>query len=224
VQDHIKRKGLMLVLSSPSGAGKTTIARALLAKDDQIQLSVSVTTRPMRLGEVHGKDYYFENKQHFEDILNNGGFLEHATVFNNYYGTPKKSVDDITLSGKDVLFDIDWQGTQQLQEKCSQDLVTVFILPPSIQALEERLKKRATDTKEVVEQRMNESLLQISHWPEYDYVIINHDLNKSINQIEMILHAERLKEDDKWVLSILSIKFEKKITHPILHKREREGC
>lgn len=193
MQDNINRKGLMLVLSSPSGAGKTTIARALLAKDDQIQLSVSVTTRPMRSGEVHGKDYYFENKQYFEDSLHKGGFLEHATVFGNYYGTPKQSVDDITLSGKDVLFDIDWQGTQQLQEKCSQDLVTVFILPPSIQVLEERLKKRATDTKEVVEHRMNESLFQISHWPEYDYVIVNHDLNKSIMQIEMILHAERLK-------------------------------
>jgi guanylate kinase len=193
VQDNIKRKGLMLVLSSPSGAGKTTIARALLATDSEIQLSVSVTTRPMRPGEVHGKDYYFENKQYFEKTLNEGGFLENATVFGNHYGTPKKSVDDITLSGKDILFDIDWQGTQQLQEKCSQDLVTIFILPPSIQALEERLKKRATDTKEVVEQRMNESLFQISHWPEYDYVIINHDLEKSIKQIEMILQAERLK-------------------------------
>ncbi len=193
MQDSIKRKGLMLILSSPSGAGKTTIARALLAKDDQVQLSVSVTTRPMRKGEIHGKDYHFEDKQYFEDLLNKDGFLEHAKVFGNHYGTPKKSVDEITSSGKDVLFDIDWQGTQQLQEKCAQDLVTVFILPPSIQALEDRLNRRATDTKEVVEHRMNESLFQISHWPEYDYVIINHDLDKSIKQIELILQAERLK-------------------------------
>ena len=117
MQDSIKRKGLMLILSSPSGAGKTTIARALLAKDDQVQLSVSVTTRPMRKGEIHGKDYHFEDKQYFEDLLNKDGFLEHAKVFGNHYGTPKKSVDEITSSGKDVLFDIDWQGTQQLQEK-----------------------------------------------------------------------------------------------------------
>ena len=193
MQDSIKRKGLMLVLSSPSGAGKTTIARALLAKDDQVQLSVSVTTRPIRKGEVHGKDYHFESQKNFEDLLQNDGFLEHAQVFGNHYGTPKKSVDDITASGKDVLFDIDWQGTQQLQEKCAQDLVTIFILPPSIQSLEDRLNRRATDAKEVVEQRMKESLFQISHWPEYDYVIINHDLDKSIKQIELILQAERLK-------------------------------
>lgn len=193
MQDSIKRKGLMLVLSSPSGAGKTTIARALLSKDDQVQLSVSVTTRPMRQGEVHGKDYHFENDQYFENLLREDGFLEHAKVFGNHYGTPKKSVDQITSLGKDVLFDIDWQGTQQLQEKCAQDLVTVFILPPSIQALEDRLNRRATDSKEVVEKRMNESLFQISHWPEYDYVIINHDLDKSIKQIELILQAERLK-------------------------------
>ncbi|PIZ33045.1 MAG: guanylate kinase [Alphaproteobacteria bacterium CG_4_10_14_0_8_um_filter_37_21] len=193
MQDSIKRKGLMLVLSSPSGAGKTTIARALLAKDNQVQLSVSVTTRPIRKGEVHGKDYHFENQKHFEERLQSGGFLEHAKVFGNYYGTSKQSVEEIITSGKDVLLDIDWQGTQQLQEKCAQDLITVFILPPSIQALEDRLNRRATDTKEVVEQRMTESLFQISHWPEYDYVIINRDLDKSIKQIELILKAERLK-------------------------------
>lgn len=193
MQDSIKRKGLMLVLSSPSGAGKTTIARALLAKDNQVQLSVSVTTRPIRKGEVHGKDYHFENQKHFEERLQSGGFLEHAKVFGNYYGTSKQSVEEIITSGKDVLLDIDWQGTQQLQEKCAQDLITVFILPPSIQALEDRLNRRATDAKEVVEQRMTESVFQISHWPEYDYVIINHDLDKSIKQIELILKAERLK-------------------------------
>ena len=193
MQDSIKRKGLMLVLSSPSGAGKTTIALALLAKDNQVQLSVSVTTRPIRKGEVHGKDYHFENQKHFEERLQSGGFLEHAKVFGNYYGTSKQSVEEIITSGKDVLLDIDWQGTQQLQEKCAQDLITVFILPPSIQALEDRLNRRATDTKEVVEQRMTESLFQISHWPEYDYVIINRDLDKSIKQIELILKAERLK-------------------------------
>lgn len=189
----MERRGFMLVLSSPSGAGKTTIARALLQKDHQVKLSVSCTTRPPRKNEIHGQDYFFESVASFHNILNLNGFLEHAKVFDNYYGTPKKPVETMLAEGYDVLFDIDWQGTQQLQAEAPQDLVSVFILPPSKAILEERLNRRGTDTKEVIDRRMADSLQQISHWPEYDYVIVNHDLNQSIIQLESILHAERLK-------------------------------
>ncbi|MDP2194022.1 MAG: guanylate kinase [Alphaproteobacteria bacterium] len=193
MQNSITRRGLLLVLSSPSGAGKTTIARALLSQDQSLALSVSVTTRPMRRGEVDGTDYYFKTQDEFQELLNQNAFLEYAQVFSNFYGTPKKEVEQIISRGKDVLFDIDWQGTQQLQEKCPQDLVTIFILPPSIDILEQRLRRRATDSEAVVKQRMDEALNQISHWAEYDYVIVNDDLNHSIKQINLILQAERQK-------------------------------
>jgi guanylate kinase len=183
----------MFVLSSPSGAGKTTLSRELLNRDSDIRLSVSVTTRPKRPGETEGIDYYFVDNTEFSLRLNRGEFLEHAKVFNNYYGTPQAPVEKHLASGKDVLFDIDWQGTQQLAEKARDDLVSVFILPPSTSELERRLKTRAQDSAEVVAFRMEKAADEMSHWSEYDYIIVNHDLERSIAAVEEILHAERLR-------------------------------
>ena len=191
----ITRRGLMLVLSSPSGAGKTSICDRLLQQEVELILSVSATTRKRRPGEVDGKDYHFLSTLEFETRINNSEFLEYAKVFGNYYGTPLNLVEKSLKSGVDVLFDIDWQGTQQMKAKARQDLVSVFILPPSTQELEKRLFKRAQDTSEVVAQRMSKSASEMSHYPEYDYVIINYDLNKSVHQVQSILNAERSRRE-----------------------------
>jgi guanylate kinase len=180
-------------MSSPSGAGKTTLSRALLASDKNISMSVSVTTRPARPGEVDGKDYYFLTKNRFIEMRDAGELLEWAEVFGNFYGTPKKPVLDALKEGRDVLFDIDWQGTQQLAQAMDDDLVRIFILPPSAEELRERLIKRAQDSASVVAKRMAEASREISHWPEYDYVIVNSDVTESNAQIKAILTAERLK-------------------------------
>lgn len=187
------RRGLMLVLSSPSGAGKTTLSRRLLESDDEITMSVSATTREKRPGETHGTDYYFVDHDRFRDMVSNDELLEHAIVFGNYYGTPRGPVMDALSKGKDVLFDIDWQGTQQLTESVEKDLVRVFILPPSVSALEQRLKSRAQDSDETVRKRMAEAKNEISHWAEYDYVLVNDDLEKTYAQLVKILDAERLR-------------------------------
>jgi guanylate kinase len=197
----IQRRGLMLVLSSPSGAGKTTLSRQLLGNDSQIQLSVSCTTREKRPGETEGIDYRFVDTATFRGMIERGEFLEHARVFNHYYGTPKAPVEAALASGRDVLFDIDWQGTQQLEEKGREDLVRVFILPPSTRDLERRLITRAQDSKEIVAQRMAKAADEMSHWPEYDYVVINRDIATSLTQLKSILTAERLKRERQYGLS-----------------------
>jgi guanylate kinase len=191
--DSIKRRGLMLVLSSPSGAGKTTISRRLLAADGNVRLSVSATTRAMRPGEEHGKDYHFIGHDEFGAWVQEDKFLEHAQVFGNRYGTPAHLVTDALSGGRDVLFDIDWQGTQQLKEKMRDDLVSIFILPPSHEELERRLRTRAQDSDDVVAGRMAKAADEISHWPEYDYVIVNTDIEKALFDVQAILNAERLK-------------------------------
>jgi len=190
---EIKRRGLMLVLSSPSGAGKTTLSRKLLASDPNIMLSVSATTRAMRPTEVEGKDYFFISPKEFDAWVRQDAFLEHATVFENRYGTPKGPVEDALVSGRDVLFDIDWQGTQQMKERAREDLVSIFILPPSHAELERRLKTRAEDSDDVVAKRMAKAADEISHWPEYDYVIVNRDIDRALMQIKSILEAERTR-------------------------------
>lgn len=192
---EIARRGLMLVLSSPSGAGKTTISRLLLERDDNITLSVSVTTRPKRPGEVHGKDYFFIDPTEFNLMLNRRELLEHAKVFDHYYGTPKAAVEESLAAGHDVLFDIDWQGEQQLKQSARDDLASVFILPPSTEELARRLRRRAQDPIEVVEARMAKAPDEISHWPEYDYIIVNYDIEDSVAKVQAILAAERLRRE-----------------------------
>ena len=192
MQEAIARRGLMLVLSSPSGAGKSTLSRRLLQSDPQIAMSVSVTTRAKRPNEVEGKDYYFVTPERFEAMVKEGAFLEHATVFKHRYGTPKEAVEKILTNGRDVLFDIDWQGAQQLAQKAKDDLVRVFILPPSRAELERRLSERAQDSAAVVAVRMAEADNEISRWSEYDYVIINDDIDKAEMQLKAIVAAERL--------------------------------
>jgi guanylate kinase len=189
----IARRGLLLVISSPSGAGKTTLSRRLLDRDPNITMSVSVTTRPPRPGEVDGRDYYFISKERFEAMRDAGELLESAEVFGNCYGTPKGPVEHSLAKGRDVLFDIDWQGTQQLAQAMQDDLVRVFILPPSVEALRDRLISRAQDPMVVVAKRMAEASREISHWAEYDYVIVNDDLATADREICAILAAERLK-------------------------------
>lgn len=192
MQGTIARRGLMLVLSSPSGAGKSTLSRRLLQSDPQVAMSVSVTTRAKRPNEVEGKDYFFVTRERFESMVKDDAFLEHATVFNHLYGTPKAAVDEILADGRDVLFDIDWQGAQQLSQKAKDDLVRVFILPPSRAELERRLSERAQDSAEVVAARMAQADNEISRWSEYDYVIINDDVAKAESQLKAIVAAERL--------------------------------
>ncbi|HTP81416.1 MAG TPA: guanylate kinase [Alphaproteobacteria bacterium] len=190
---EISRRGLMLVLSSPSGAGKTSISRELLRQDQNLVMSVSATTRPMRPGEVEGRDYYFVPPDAFDGMITRGEFLEHATVFNHRYGTPRAPVETALAGGRDVLFDIDWQGTQQIGETARADLVSVFILPPSTKELERRLTTRAQDPPAVVAQRMAKASDEMSHYFEYDYIVINHDLARSVAQVQAILTAERLR-------------------------------
>lgn len=191
----IRRRGLMFVLSSPSGAGKSTISREILARDSNITMSVSATTRPKRPGEVAGRDYHFVDKTEFNLMMNRQEFLEYAKVFDNYYGTPAQPVMDALAAGQDVLFDIDWQGTQQIEEQARDDLVSVFILPPSTAELERRLNKRAQDPPDVVARRMSKAADEMSHYAEYDYIIVNQDIEESVDQAMSILKAERLRRE-----------------------------
>ncbi len=192
---EIQRRGLMLVLSSPSGAGKTTLSRGLLANDPNVTMSVSATTRLPRPGEVNGQDYSFLSVEEFLRMVQQDAFLEHAEVFGNHYGTPKKPVFDALAAGRDVLFDIDWQGTQQLRQQARDDVVSIFVLPPARIELERRLRTRAEDQADVIAKRMGKADGEISHWAEYDYVIINDDVAKAQAQVDVILKAERLKRE-----------------------------
>jgi len=194
-QGGIERRGLMLVLSSPSGAGKTTISRELLARDGNLTLSVSATTRPKRPGETEGVDYLFVDRARFDGMVAERAFLEHATVFEHSYGTPKAAVEAALAAGQDVLFDIDWQGAQQVAEKARKDLVGVFILPPSTDELERRLHSRAQDSDEVVRGRMAKAADEMSHYPEYDYIVVNQDVETSVAAVQSILQAERLRRE-----------------------------
>jgi guanylate kinase len=191
--DAITRRGVMLVLSSPSGAGKTTLSRKLLASDPGIALSISVTTRARRADEVDGRDYHFIDAARFETMRRGGELLEWATVFDNCYGTPRAPVEEAIAAGRDVLFDIDWQGTQQLREKARSDLVSVFVLPPSVEELERRLHSRAQDSHAVIAGRMGKAVDEMSHWAEYDYVIVNRDLDSAFAKVQAILAAERVR-------------------------------
>ena len=194
-QGGIERRGLMLVLSSPSGAGKTTISRALLARDGGLMLSVSATTRPKRPGETEGVDYVFMDQARFDGMVRDGAFLEHATVFGHCYGTPSGPVEAALDAGRDVLFDIDWQGAQQVAEKAREDLVSVFILPPSTAELERRLHTRAQDSDDVVRARMAKAADEMSHWAEYDYIVVNEEVEASVAAVGSILEAERLRRE-----------------------------
>jgi guanylate kinase len=192
---RIARRGLMLVLSSPSGAGKTTLSRMLLTEERNVALSISVTTRPRRPGEVHGRHYHFIDRARFDQLRQNGELLEYAEVFGNFYGTPRKPVEKALKHGRDVLFDVDWQGTKQLRKRAPDDLVSVFILPPSSGELARRLHTRAQDDKKVIRARMAKASNEMGHWNEYDYVVINRDLDRAFGDIRAILAAERLKRE-----------------------------
>ena len=197
----VVRRGLMLVLSSPSGAGKTTLSRRLLDADGGLELSVSVTTRPPRNGEVDGRDYRFIERARYEAMVTKNELLEWAEVFGNCYGTPRGPVEAALSAGRDVLFDIDWQGTQQLRNAVPADLVSVFVLPPSIDELERRLHTRAQDSDEIIRERMTKAADEMSHWAEYDYVVINRDIEQAFTDVKAILAAERLKRDRQVGLS-----------------------
>jgi guanylate kinase len=197
----VARRGIMLVLSSPSGAGKTTLSRLLLERDPNIELSVSVTTRKPRPGEIEGRDYHFIDRARFDAMVAGGELLEWAEVFGNRYGTPRAPVERVLAAGRDVLFDIDWQGTQQLREKGRADLVSVFVLPPSIPDLEARLHSRAQDSDDVIHARMSKAADEMSHWAEYDYVVINRDVPHAFDDVCAILAAERLKRERQVGLS-----------------------
>tara|TARA_B110000240_G_C13299875_1_gene368020 strand:+ start:95 stop:727 length:633 start_codon:yes stop_codon:yes gene_type:complete len=199
--NKINRRGLMLILSSPSGAGKTTLSRLLLEGDADIILSVSATTRSPREGEKDGVDYHFMTSSVFSKMVENGKFIEHANVFENSYGTPRQLVEQTLKNGRDVLFDIDWQGTQQIKEKMGEDVVRVFILPPSIADLEKRLKTRAQDSNEVVRNRMSKAEGEITRWAEYDYVLVNNDIDSCLIKLKSILMAERHKRGRQLGLS-----------------------
>lgn len=189
----LPRRGLMLVLSSPSGAGKTTLTRRLLTADKSIKLSISVTTRPPRPAEEEGVHYYFRSTEEFGIMVNRGELLEHAKVFGHYYGTPRAPVEQALESGVDVVFDVDWQGTQQLKQKAHDDLASIFVLPPSMRALEQRLRARGQDGSQVIAERMARAADEISHWAEYDYIIVNEDIDRAEEEVRAILQAERLK-------------------------------
>jgi guanylate kinase len=190
---EISRRGIMLVVSSPSGAGKTTLTRNLLEKEDNVSLSVSVTTRARRPSEIEGVHYYFVSRRHFEAMRDGGELLEWAEVHGNYYATPREPVEQALGEGRDMLFDIDWQGTRQLLEKMRDDVVTVFVLPPTAGELKARLERRAEDSPAIIKQRLHNALEEIAHWQEYDYILINRDLDKSFARLRAILTAERLK-------------------------------
>jgi guanylate kinase len=193
--DGVERRGLMFVLSSPSGAGKTTLSRLLIERMPGLKMSVSATTRSMRPGEVDGRDYFFVDSPKFEAMAKNGELLEWATVFDNRYGTPRAPVEAALSAGQDVLFDIDWQGTQQLREKARADVVSVFILPPSAADLERRLHTRAQDSDEVIHGRMSRATHELSHWAEYDYIVVNQNVDDAFAEVQSILQAERLKRE-----------------------------
>ncbi len=195
------RRGLMIVLSSPSGAGKTTLTRKLLAENENMTMSVSATTRAPRPGETDGKDYYFMSKTQFSDMVAKDDFLEHAKVFDNFYGTPRGPVETALENGGDVVFDIDWQGAQQLAEAAANDLVKIFILPPNMQELESRLRSRAQDSDTVIAKRMSKAETEISHWPEYDYVIVNEDVDSAMKELRAIVSAERMQRRRQFWLS-----------------------
>ena len=192
-ETKLERRGLMLVLSSPSGAGKTTISRQLLARDQNLTMSVSATTRPMRPGEIEGLDYYFVEPTEFNLMINRRELLEYAKVFGNYYGTPTGAVEKALSIGKDVIFDIDWQGSQQIAERAREDLVSIFILPPSTAELDRRLQNRAQDTETVVSARMAKAPSEMSHYAEYDFIVVNYNIEESVAQVEAIIAAERLR-------------------------------
>jgi guanylate kinase len=194
-QTELGRRGLMLVMSSPSGAGKTTIAREVLKRDSEIAMSVSATTRAPRPGEQEGKDYFFVTEKKYKAMVVAGEFFEHAKVFDNYYGTPRAAVDQELKAGLDVLFDVDWQGTQQLRENARDDLVSIFVLPPSTDELARRLTERAQDTEDVVSSRMAKAADEMSHYIEYDYIFVNNDLEKSVERVRAVLEAERMKRE-----------------------------
>lgn len=192
----IQRRGLLIILSSPSGAGKSTLAKRLMAWDPTLSFSVSATTRSPRMGEVDGRDYYFKSKPEFEDMVDAGEMLEHAQVFGNFYGTPKAPVEAAMMAGRDTLFDIDWQGGQQIRRSSlGKDVVSIFILPPSIFELETRLRGRAQDSEEIIADRMAKSRDEISHWAEYDYVVVNRDVDAAEAEVKVILAAERARAD-----------------------------
>ena len=195
-----KRRGFMLALSSPSGAGKTTLSRRLMAQDEALRFSVSVTTRPKRPVEQDGKDYHFVDADQFEAMSQAGELLEHANVFGHQYGTPAKAVEQHLAAGHDVLFEIDWQGYRQLKEKCPQDVVGVFILPPSMPELQRRLTQRGQDEAQVMQQRMQQATSEISHWQEYEYVLMNTDLDVALENLGHIIEAERLRRERQLAL------------------------
>ena len=190
---RLARRGLMLILSSPSGAGKTTIARRLLQAEDHLRMSISVTTRPIRAGEVEGRDYYFTGRTEFDGMVADDAFLEWAEVFGNRYGTPRAHIIEGLEKGEDFLFDVDWQGAQQLSQRAGEDVVSIFLLPPSIAVLEQRLRARGTDSAEVIDARMARARSEISHWDGYDYVVVNEDVDQCFAKVSTILRAERLR-------------------------------
>ena len=197
----VARRGLMLVLSSPSGAGKTTLSRRLLQVDPSVALSISVTTRTKRSGEIDGRDYHFVVKPRFNEMIKSGDLLEWADVFGNLYGTPRNPVEKALAAGQDILFDIDWQGTQQLREKVRGDMASIFVLPPSIAELERRLRERAQDDEPVIKTRMAKAADELSHWAEYDYVVVNDEIERAFKDVQTILAAERLKRERQPELS-----------------------
>lgn len=207
----VARRGMMLVLSSPSGAGKTTLSRMLLTEEHNITLSISVTTRARRPGEVHGRHYHFIDRKKFDQMAKAGDLLEHAEVFGNFYGTPKQPVEKALKHGRDVLFDVDWQGTKQLRKHARTDLVSVFVLPPSSGELARRLHTRAQDDKRIIRARMAKAGDEMSHWTEYDYVVVNRDLDRAFNDVRAILHAERLKRERQTGLTAFVRRLQKKI-------------
>ena len=199
--DYITRRGIMMVMSSPSGAGKTTLANKLLEINPMMRLSISHTTRAPRPHEVNGKDYNFCSVEEFEKLKEQGEFLETAKVFGNFYGTQKAPVKESLTTGYDVLFDIDWQGTQQLAQKMGERVVSIFVLPPSMVELEKRLHNRSADSDDTIALRMSQAATEISHWAEYDYVIVNNCLDESIGHVKDILNVERLRRERQWGLS-----------------------
>jgi len=209
----VERRGLMFVLSSPSGAGKSTLARLLIERMPDLSMSVSVTTRPQRPGEIGGRHYHFIDKERFDAMAKNRELLEYATVFGNHYGTPRRPVEEALSAGHDVLFDIDWQGTQQLREKAGSDVVSVFILPPSAADLERRLHTRAQDSDEVIRDRMSRAGHELSHWAEYDYVVVNRDVDAAYAEVATILKAERLKRERQTGLSAFVRSLQKQLEY-----------